>query len=212
MSDKKVIIAGFANVVLKNMDDTSENSLKQAGFEIWTMNDWWDFLPWLRNPDRVFQIHCDANGGWEFPDIWDGKRIGRGWRSMYNESGAKIVTIIDDSELENQVFFPKEYFTKYGISYFTSTVNYMMAMAVEEGFGTISIQDCAMFGIDEYKYQLPALIYAIRLARERGISVMCPFETVWKHAGIDFEKAVPAPRKLPYGMQKDVYNLGEING
>jgi hypothetical protein len=207
---KKVVICGFASVMLKNRGPDFDDNLKSAGFEIWTMNDWWNFLPWLKRPDRVFQIHCRADGTWEFPDVWRAgrERNGKDWRKKYNESGAKIVVVTDNGGLENQIFFPAEYIRKYGVNYFSSSCNYMVAMAVEEKYNVISIQDCAMFGSDEYQEQLPALIYAIREARISGADVICPFESVWANAGLDLNNLHPLPRKFPYGVMKDVYNLG----
>lgn len=206
-NSKKVVLCGFAGATLKGRDENFEAALRTCGFEIWTMNDWWNFLPWLKTPDRVFQVHCREDGSWSFPDQWGNDRIGKGWKLKYEASGAQIVVVADNG-LSRQTFFPAEYIRKYGPSYFASSANYMMAMAIEEGYGTVSVQDCAMFAVGEYQEQLPALAYAIRDARKKGVDVICPFEAVWKDAGLDLEKCEPVPRLWPYGPLKDVFNLG----
>lgn len=59
---------------------------------------------------------------------------------------------------------------KYG-EMFSSTMDYMMATAIEEGFEKISLYGMDMVIGSEYSYQRPTFLYFIGLARGQGIQV-----------------------------------------
>lgn len=58
--------------------------------------------------------------------------------------------------------------------YFSSSVGYLMALAIHEGAEEIGIYGVAMEGHDEYGYQRPNMEYLVGLARGRGIKVHIP--------------------------------------
>jgi hypothetical protein len=51
--ERVVQIIGLYRQDLKGFD---EGSLKSHG-EIWAINDWYRPYPWLKNPDRIYNIH-----------------------------------------------------------------------------------------------------------------------------------------------------------
>lgn len=58
--------------------------------------------------------------------------------------------------------------------YFSSSMAYLMALAIHEGAEEIGVYGVAMEGYDEYSYQKPNMEYLVGFARGRGIKVHIP--------------------------------------
>lgn len=81
--------------------------------------------------------------------------------------------------IPDSVIYPiKEMVAKYGRNWFTSSIAYMLALAIERG-----AEEIAIFGVDmaadqeAYTYQKPGCVYFIEAAEKRGIKVQIPFES-----------------------------------
>jgi hypothetical protein len=81
---------------------------------------------------------------------------------------------IEKYPLPNAVPYPREAMVaKYG-KYFTNTVSWMTALAIEQGYKKIGIYGVDMAQDSEYQSQRPSCEYFIGLARGLGIEVEIP--------------------------------------
>lgn len=87
-------------------------------------------------------------------------------------------------ELPNAERFPIEEVAKTAGDYLSSSVAYLMALAIHEGAEEIGLYGVAMEGNDEYAYQRPNMEYLVGLARGRGIKVHIPEQSpLCKYSG-----------------------------
>jgi hypothetical protein len=70
--------------------------------------------------------------------------------------------------------YPLEEISKTCGDYFSSSIGYMLAMAIHEGAEEIGIYGVDMKAEDEYGYQKPNTEYLIGLARGKGVKVFIP--------------------------------------
>lgn len=148
---KSVAIVGFA--------DSKKDCPKDI--EVWGLN---EFAPELPRLDRWFQIH-------------DRQRV-----TKNNEKDPKHLKKLKSSkcsvymqekfeDIPNSVKYPLEEMQKKYGNMFASTFDYMMALAIEEGY-----EDIRLYGIDmaihgEYAHQRPTALFWIGIARGKGIDV-----------------------------------------
>jgi hypothetical protein len=156
----KVCIVGYA-----------ENSRHLAWYddqdcEIWGVNQLGRFIP---RADRWFQIHHN----WDTPALW---AKGTDQRQWIRESPIPVYMIDCDPDLPSSVRYPLERVMAElkTHDYFTSTIAFMVALAIAEGFETIGI-----YGIDliigrEYQFEKPCVEYLLGIANERGIRIHKP--------------------------------------
>lgn len=107
--------------------------------------------------DRWFDLHDDAS-----IDTYPGHR-------EFLESQTKPVYRQSNYPLDAMV-------AKYGTWFFTSTISYMLAMALEEG-----PEELGLWGVDlahdtEYRHQRPGCRFFLQTAKMRGIKVTMPAE------------------------------------
>lgn len=154
-------LVGFAGTYKQApMDDLS--------WEIWGLNELWKYLSrW----DRWFELHKrevfarEGNREQDAHVEW--------MRTQGPDKPIYMIEAFDDIPASREYplkemserFFPGQR------AYFTSTISYMLALAIAEGF-----EEIALYGIDlasdtEYSEQRPAAEYLIGLARGLGISV-----------------------------------------
>ena len=77
-------------------------------------------------------------------------------------------------DLKNSRTFPKESFAEEFGSYSTSSIAYMLGLAISAEPATIGIYGVDMTGGGEYEYQRPCCEYFIGMARGKGIDVVVP--------------------------------------
>lgn len=167
---KKVCLVGYA-----------ENSRHLAWYddpdcEIWGVNQVYRFIPRI---DRNFQIHRD----WSDSTKWAPNTDQRQWIA-----DAPIPTYMIDHipSLPNSVAYPLARVREElglagtpgdpgsGLDYFTSSIAYMYALAIAEGFEEIGI-----YGIDliigrEYFFEKACVEFYMGLAHGRGVSIHRP--------------------------------------
>lgn len=80
---------------------------------------------------------------------------------------------------------------KYGDWFFTSTISFMLALAIEEGAEEIGLWGVDLAHASEYAYQKPGARFFLQIARMQGIKVTMPPEC-----------EVAAPGRL-YGYEPD---------
>jgi hypothetical protein len=148
-----------------------------CGSEIWTLNDWYQFYPCVKKPDRVFNIHKKFKG-----HITDASRFSGNWIDEYNNSGAWIY-ILDEKLFplfkKARLFPEKEAVEVFGKGFFSSTINCMFAIAIMENFKEIELAGFNLLNTAEHDNQLPGIMYAIQEAEKQGIKVIAPMREKW---------------------------------
>jgi hypothetical protein len=79
--------------------------------------------------------------------------------------------------IPNSVRFPIERVMKGHLDYFTSTVAFAVALAIEEGFKEIGLWGIDLIVGDEYFYQKPCAEFWLGVAHGKGITVTLPNTT-----------------------------------
>ena len=158
---KKLAIVGTASSWKDAPYDDDE-------FEIWAMNDMYDLVPRF---DVLFDIHdidfiksyvSRISKTFHYDNL---KRIGEN-QQIWMQNQDKDIKLSSTYPLEDMI-------KKYG-RYFTNSVSYMLALAMDSGFEVINIYGVNMTGGGEYQDQKPSCEYFIGLARGQGIEVYLP--------------------------------------
>jgi hypothetical protein len=162
----KVAIVGFA---------TSSRSLApfdDPSYEIWTLNQLYRHVP---RTTRHFDIHKN----------WDEENVeGTDHRGWIREAPIPVYMMEAHDDLPSTVRFPIErILDDLGVDYFTSSVAFEVALAMNEGF-----KEIALYGIDlivggEYFEQKANLEFVLGVAHGRGINVRIPQQSaLLKHS------------------------------
>lgn len=195
---KAVAIVGFAS---SSRHLAPYNDPK---FEIWTMNHaactWipkWDVLFELHTLEHLRKIHAhdtDANSYMG----WLGRQPGVG-----QEKHAPIIMQDVFAEVPASVKLPREemnaWFAERGgnlqgffaADYYTSTVSYMLAMAIMQGREEVHIYGVDLLLDEEYGYQRSGLEYLIGFARGMGIKVYIPYQSALCQANYTYGFSEP---------------------
>lgn len=171
---RKVCIVGFAKTSrdLALYDDPE--------WEIWGVNDAWSFA---HRADRWFEVHSTWIYEWEL-------RRAKGhldWLRSFGEAGGIAYLLEARPDMPKAVRFPFEDVVnnlwpnpsgeqrhRTSRPYLTSSISYMIALAIAESFEEIAIVGVDMAADSEYEIQRPGCEYLIGLALGRGIKVWLP--------------------------------------
>jgi hypothetical protein len=133
----------------------------------------------MKRWDRWFELHpLEANR-----ERW--AKVAPGFWSWLKEDHGKPLYIQDTHpELPHAKSYPlRQYLDKFG-SYFTNSISFMLAMAIDEGCAEIGVFGVNMAQSDpvrgqngEYQHQRPSCEYFIGLAVGAGIKVGIPEES-----------------------------------
>lgn len=89
-----------------------------------------------------------------------------------------ILQKADDPRFPNAIAYPLEdMLAKYGRYFFTSSIAYMLALAIDSKPEAIGIWGVDMSATDEYGYQRAGCHYFLQKAHEAGIKVIVPPES-----------------------------------
>lgn len=155
---KKVAIVGFAESTrhLAPYDDDS--------YEIWAMNQLYRHIP---RATRWWEMHRRQ-------DFLADQVPGTDYLKWLQECPIPIYMVDKFEDIPNSVRYPIEDMeAKFG-NYFMSTISYMFALAIIEGFEEISIWGIDLSHDSEYEYQKPSAEYFLGIAIGRGITVRIP--------------------------------------
>lgn len=101
----------------------------------------------------------------------DGIEAYRVWMRKLATDGVQVVT---QEPIDGGTSYPiGEMIEKFG-RYFTNTISYMIAYAIEAGATDIMLTGVDMAAIDEYGSQRPSCEYLLGIAKGRGINVEIP--------------------------------------
>ena len=148
--------------------------------EVWTAN--WSYLyDYVPRIDRLFEMHpIWIYGNSEKPE-WI--KPYRHWKWLQDgEKGYPIYMMMDRPEVPSCVRYPIEDITEnlFGnrllkgdepSDFYSSSADYMLAMAIHEGFDRIELYGIEMGSSTEYRYQREGAAYFIGVASGRGITV-----------------------------------------
>jgi len=163
-SKRKVAVLGTATTSL------DQAPVNDPSWEIWGCS------PWMQgrlNPrsddaggfDRFFEIHAPAQF---YPDE---KANFIPWLA----GCGKPVYVMHDLGLPNQVFYPRaEILAQHGSAFLTSSIAWMLALAIDERPAEIGIWGVDMANDTEYAEQKAGCLHFIALARLLGINIRIP--------------------------------------
>jgi hypothetical protein len=159
--EKKIAILGFAD------------SWKQAPFaddtvEMWGLNELHKYVPrW----DRWFELHDSETLGATVRDLSEGEQK-RHLEWLSREHGKPIYMQPQFvGRFPNAIAYPLEAMCQTFGRYFTSSIGYMVALAISEGATWIGLYGIDLASDIEYPHQRPNTEYLIGLARGKGIHV-----------------------------------------
>jgi len=142
--------------------------------EVWCVNN----MP-IKHPDvpwtRIFEVHAFTKKG----DTWlrKGQEMFRDLRvndyiDKLNASKVPIYILPhEENPFSNSVTIPLDTLTSKYRYFFSTTLSYQLAMALEEGFDTIDLLGVDMTLSSEYRDQRPSVTYFIGLLEGKGIQV-----------------------------------------
>lgn len=132
-----------------------------ADVELWGLN---KSYTWMPRWDRWFDVHLKAAHSDPAQVEWMAKQtIPIYMREHYDH-------------IPTSVRYPVEDVTGHGnyLTLFTSSIAYMIAMAVHEGVGEIRLLGVDMATGTEYAYQRDGCLYWVGIAQAKGIKVYIP--------------------------------------
>lgn len=161
-----VAIVGFAK------PHRMEAPFHDPAWEIWSVNDAWGFLP-PNSAHRMFEVHKPWIYEWELrrsPGHLD-------WLRAFGEVGGRVYLLDERPDMPRAEVYPlTEVMANLGTfgAYLTSSIAYMIGLAIAEGFEKIGVFGVDMAAESEYADQRPACEFLIGLAQGRGIEVVLP--------------------------------------
>jgi hypothetical protein len=123
--------------------------------------------------DVWFELHGDLN--WPGQGQWIEPYLS--W--MHKASFELCVNseIVDLFRRKVHIFPASLYVERHGPYWFTSSIAWMMAYAIDEGATEIGLYGCDMAVKDEYYEQRPGVRRWVEIAEEKGIKVIIPPES-----------------------------------
>lgn len=158
----KVALVGFAS-------SYKDAPYSDESWEIWGLNEAWKYFPrW----DRWFEMHKRE----VFAKEGDRDQAAHvAW--LQNQDGQRPIYMLQPfDDIPGSVAFPIDaltdrFFPGQPSGYWTSTISYMLALAIAEGFSEIGLYGIDLASHVEYANQRPAAEYLIGVARGMGIKV-----------------------------------------
>lgn len=166
-------------------EETRGGHAQSSADEFWTLN--WSYkYPWLKKPiTRLFEMHPI----WlyaEAPEKDEWRKPRQHWEWLQEgEKGYPIYMLADIPQVPSCVRYPIEDVSEhifgerliYGKNphdFFTSSFDYMLALAIYEGFDVVELYGFEMGSVTEYRYQREGAAFFIGAAVSRGITVTRP--------------------------------------
>lgn len=160
--------------------------------EVWSLNRFWRAVddngePWVKRWDRWFEIHPPVTHDIESEET--AKNPHREW--LEEEHDFPIYFLQDSDRFPSGVHYPIEKIGPEFDGYLSSSISYMMALAIHEGFDRIELYGVEMPVGSDYFWQRPNMMWLIGLAEGEGIEVFIPPQSSLKgepmYAYQDFE-------------------------
>jgi hypothetical protein len=165
---KKVAIVGFAS-------SSRDQAPQDGSFEVWGMNSL--YLNVNSRWDRWFEMHDTTDLPGVYPETWNTHKA---WLQKFPGPIYMHETMED---IPQSVKFPREELREKFDDYYMSTVGFMLALAIHEGFEEIHVYGVDMVGDDEYGHQKENAAFFIGFAKGAGIKVYIPPQSALLYSG-----------------------------
>jgi hypothetical protein len=183
---KKVAIVGFAGT-------WNKTPFNDPDFEIWGLNEAYFFMPLAH---RWFEIHSRKD--FECASYRNPRHLE--WLQKCN---IPIYMQKKFADIPCSIEFPiKKLSTKYR-RYWTNSISFMIAMAIEEKFKEIHIYGVNMAQNGEYEKERPSVEYWIGVAEGQGRKVYIPWESDLCKSERDYGYEEVSPMALIYEARKN---------
>jgi len=101
-----------------------------------------------------------------------------GYLEFLQSIGPKVTIARPHPELPEATIFPKdEALERFGRGAFTSSISWMMAKAIMEGYEEIGLWGIDMVAQEEYAWQRPGCYYFLGVCKGQGIKTHLPLES-----------------------------------
>lgn len=166
---KRIAIVGFAS------STRMQAPFDDQTWEIWAMNQLYRYIP---RATRWFEMHQH-----EGPYSYVADMVpGTDYISWMRGCPIPLYMVSRHPEFPNSITYPlDQMIAEFGTDLFHSTVDYMMALAIHEGFEEIGIWGIDMAHDTEYEHQRPSGSFWCGMARGKGIKVTIPPESALLH-------------------------------
>jgi hypothetical protein len=156
---KKVAIVGFSQHKV-------EAPYADPSFEIWGLNDLHESIPrW----NRWFEMHSDK----QIKDYCS-RKAGVPYLEGLASLKCPVYMQKPRPEVPTSVRYPiEDMMAKFG-NYFTNSISYMLALAIDEGYQVIHVYGVDMAQDSEYGQQRPSCEFFLGVARGRGCEIFLP--------------------------------------
>jgi hypothetical protein len=161
---KKVAIIGFA-------ESWKDAPWKDESIEKWCLNEFWKYAPHWH---RWFEVHDDETLGVSNRDLGEGDQK-RHLEWLAAQKPGKPIYMLPqfcDGRYPAAVPLPLERLTKAFGRYFTSSIGYMVGLAILDGYDWIGLYGVDLANETEYAQQRANAEYLIGIARGMGKTVV----------------------------------------
>ena len=159
---KKICIVGFA-------PGREKAPFDDPTFEFWGVNEMY-MAPEIKKIDVLFELH-DYN--W----IKEGKRYKEHLKWLQDQRKIPIFMQKHFDDIPNSIPFPRDAIKEAYRIYYTNTISWEIALAIQIGVDEIHLYGVNMATELEYQSQRPSCEYYIGLAEGKGIKVYIPPES-----------------------------------
>ena len=177
--------------------------------DIWGLS---TMIPKMPRVDRLFEMHSTGDAE-RFKGLQAAEcpvYMQKEWEQIPNSIEYPLDKIVD----------------KFG-HHFASSISYMLALAIDEGYKKISIYGVSMSHNTEYRTQRHSVEYLIGYAKGLGIEITIPKEedlgksiflygyekpSLLEKAEVKFQKMINALEKLEYEKQKLDAKINQLKG
>jgi hypothetical protein len=169
-------------------------------FEIWACN---EFHLLNRRIDLLFELH-----GRKEIEEKERDKVKQEHLNWLRNSKIPILMQRHFDDIPNSIPFPKDYIVqKYG-NYFTNTISWQIALAIDLGFKEIHLYGINMANDEEYASQRPSVEYFVGLARGMGIPVYIPDQSDickgWTLYGFEDEQATVIHKRIKHFKDENI--------
>lgn len=184
---KSVVVAGLYSLCHTPKIDGIEPGGDWEGAELWNLNDWPHTLAArYHRLSRIYNLHNNLrqtvknlHGQIDFD-----KYIGNDYRMLAEYYGTQIWLTEPCDAFPSATVYPYEKikaFMGVGDWFFSSSIVYMLAHALYDGFDRIALRCVSMNNDDEYHWQALGVLYCVHLAeRKFGIRIDAPERVMWE--------------------------------
>lgn len=138
-------------------------------WEIWGLNELYRYMP-ADQFTRWFELHDRSDFEKTAQQAGDPEHI-----TVLNRFNVPVFTNAVWPDAPATQVLPKQFIEEHcGTQYFTSSIAWMLGLAIAEGFTTIGVYGVDMAQDTEYVEQKPCCEYLIGKAQGRGIEVLIP--------------------------------------